>query len=47
MSFSSFRKECNNVDDETSLKKDSPAKTVPVKNQEDWNLSTFYNFLEI
>jgi hypothetical protein len=45
--FSSFRKECNNVDDETSLKKDCPEKIIQVNNQEEWNFSPFYNFLEI
>ena len=45
--FSSFRKDCNNVDDKTSLKKDCPQKIIPAANAQEWNVSPFYNFLEI
>jgi hypothetical protein len=45
--LSSFRKDCNNVDDGTSLKKDCPQKIIQVTNGQKWDLSPFYNFLEI
>jgi len=47
ISFSSFRKECNNDEDQTSLKKDFPQKIIHQKNQPEWSLAPVYNFLEI
>ncbi|HEY2720353.1 MAG TPA: hypothetical protein VGI82_01425 [Chitinophagaceae bacterium] len=47
LSFYSFGKKCNNVDDETSFKKGSSKKSVQIKNRSEWNLAPCYNFLAI
>ncbi len=47
LSLTSFKKECNNDNDETSFKKEVPEKIVPIKDPQECDLSPFYNLLEI
>ncbi len=47
LSLTSFKKECNNDNGRTSLKKDVLQKTVEAAEPENLELSPFYNLLEI
>jgi hypothetical protein len=47
ISFSSFRGQCNDDNDETSFKDNWPKKINPVITGKDWNLSPIYNLLDI
>lgn len=47
ISFSSFRKECNNDDDETSFKKDLPGTIIPGRAEEELYFSPISNLLKI
>jgi hypothetical protein len=47
LSLTSFKKECNNDNGGTSLKKDVLQKTVQAAKPENLELSPFYNLLEI
>jgi len=45
--FFSFRKKCNNVNHETSLKQGCTEKIIQVQSQEEWSTSPLYNLLVI
>jgi len=47
LSLTSFKKECNNDNGRTSLKKDVLQKTVEAAEPGNLELSPFYNLLEI